>query len=64
MSTTDWPKLLDICEDDARRLLRTLEISAYSSVVAAFRAQGDLSVSKKQALEQLQLLLGYVSTLN
>lgn len=62
MSSTDWPKLLDICEDDARRLLRTLELGAYSSVVAAFRAQGDLSNPKKRVLEQLQMLLGYVVT--
>ena len=59
MSGTPWPRVLDMSEDDSRKALRSLELSTYSSLVAAFRAQGDLTQHKKTLLQQLQTLLGY-----
>lgn len=58
MSGTQWPRVLDMSEDDARRALRALELSAYSSIVASFRAQGDLTPHKREILEELQTSLG------
>lgn len=58
MSGTQWPRVLDLSEDDARKALRTLELNTYSSLLATFRAQGDLSPQKKDMLKQLQSMLG------
>ena len=57
MSGTQWPRVLDMTENDARKALRSLELAAYSSLVAAFRAQGDLDTEKRTLLEQLRSLL-------
>lgn len=58
MSANPWPQTLDLSEEEARRILRSLELSAYSSVIAALRAQGGLSNSKRVLIDQLQTLLG------
>ena len=52
-----WPMLLDFSRDECKRMLRRLELEAYSSVVSAFRAQGDLSKEKKKLLHDLQHML-------
>lgn len=62
MPHSKWPSHVDMSEDEARRSLRGLELNAYSSLVAVFRAQGDLTPQKKQILTQLQTMLGYVSS--
>lgn len=59
MSGTPWPRVLDMSEDDSRKALRSLELSTYSSIIATFRAQGDLTPQKKTLLHQLQTLFGY-----
>ena len=40
-----------ITREEAKRILRRLELDAYSSIVTAFRAQGDLNKSKKSVLK-------------
>lgn len=42
-----------LTREEAKRILRRLELDAYSSVITAFRAQGDLNREKKQALNEL-----------
>jgi hypothetical protein len=54
-----WPKLLDLSREDSKRILRRVELDAYSGVVSAFRAQGDLSKDKKKLLQDLQHILRY-----
>lgn len=49
-----WPMLLDMSRDECKRILRRLELEAYSSLVSAFRAQGDLNKEKKRILQDLQ----------
>jgi len=39
--------------EEAKRILRRLELDAYSAVVTAFRAQGDISKGKKTLLHEL-----------
>ncbi|CAH1781802.1 unnamed protein product [Owenia fusiformis] len=51
-----WPKLLDMTRDDSKRVLRRLELEAYSSLVSALRAQGDLTSAKKSFLQNAQNL--------
>lgn len=53
-----WPQVVDMSKDDAKRLLRSTELSAYSALIAAFRAQGDLTTQKRKILQELQSLLG------
>ncbi|XP_071509195.1 BRCA2-interacting transcriptional repressor EMSY-like [Diadema antillarum] len=53
-----WPRLLDMDLDQCKLLLRRLELEAYSSMVSAFRAQGDLSAEKKQLLRNVASTLG------
>uniref|UniRef100_T1J4R7 Bromo domain-containing protein n=1 Tax=Strigamia maritima TaxID=126957 RepID=T1J4R7_STRMM len=48
-----WPMLLDMSRDECKRMLRRLELEAYSAIVSAFRAQGDLSKDKKKILQDL-----------
>ncbi|XP_076312530.1 uncharacterized protein LOC143226025 isoform X2 [Tachypleus tridentatus] len=48
-----WPMLLDYTRDDCKRILRTLELEAYASIVSAFRAQGELTKEKKKMLHDL-----------
>jgi len=48
-----WPKLLDHSREQCLGVLRNLECSAYSSVVDAFRAGGDLTDEKKASLAEL-----------
>jgi hypothetical protein len=52
-----WPMLLDMTRDEAKRVLRRLELEAYSSLVSAFRAQGDLTKDKKNFLQDMQHML-------
>lgn len=58
MSGTQWPRVLDMTEDDSKKALRSIELVAYSSVVSAFRAQGDLTDQKSKLLTHLRELLG------
>ncbi|PNF25978.1 hypothetical protein B7P43_G06364 [Cryptotermes secundus] len=53
-----WPMLLDMTRDECKRILRRLELEAYSSLVSALRAQGELSKEKRKLLQDL------ASTLN
>ena len=55
-----WPELLDMTREESKRILRRVELEAYSSVVSAFRAQGDLTKEKKRLLHDLQNILRYV----
>eukprot|EP00057_Strongylocentrotus_purpuratus_P033505 XP_791645.3 PREDICTED: protein EMSY [Strongylocentrotus purpuratus] len=48
-----WPRLLDMEEKECRSVLRRLELEAYSSVISAFRAQGDLTPEKKSLLRSV-----------
>ncbi|KAH3805994.1 BRCA2-interacting transcriptional repressor EMSY-like isoform X5 [Dreissena polymorpha] len=52
-----WPELLDMTREECKRVLRRVELEAYSSVVSAFRAQGDLNKEKKKMLYDLQHFL-------
>jgi len=52
-----WPELLDMTREESKRILRRVELEAYSSVVSAFRAQGDLNKEKKKILYDLQQML-------
>lgn len=52
-----WPMLLDYSRDECKRILRRLELEAYSAIISAFRAQGDLSREKKKVLQDLQQML-------
>ncbi|XP_074658110.1 uncharacterized protein LOC141911050 isoform X2 [Tubulanus polymorphus] len=52
-----WPVLLDLTREESKRVLRRLELEAYSSIVSAFRAQGDLNKDKKKILLDLQHVL-------
>ncbi|XP_062578349.1 BRCA2-interacting transcriptional repressor EMSY-like [Saccostrea cucullata] len=54
---TMWPMLLDISKEECKRILRRMELEAYSSIVSAFRAQGDLTKDKKKILQDLQSTL-------
>ena len=58
-----WPELLDMTREESKRILRRVELEAYSSVVSAFRAQGDLTKDKKRLLHDLQNILRYIRTL-
>ncbi|XP_060078730.1 BRCA2-interacting transcriptional repressor EMSY-like [Ylistrum balloti] len=49
-----WPMLLDMSRDECKRVLRRLELEAYSSLISVFRAQGDLNKEKKRILQDLQ----------
>ena len=60
MCTNSWPLLLDLTRDECKRILRQLELEAYSAVLTAFRAQGDLSRDKKNILQDLQNVLRLV----
>lgn len=55
-----WPELLDMTREESKRILRRVELDAYSSVVSAFRAQGDLNKEKKKILYDLQQMLRFV----
>ncbi|XP_030837330.1 uncharacterized protein LOC115922508 [Strongylocentrotus purpuratus] len=48
-----WPRLLDMEEKECWSVLRRLELEAYSSVISAFRAQGDLTPEKKSLLRSV-----------
>ncbi|XP_041352455.1 BRCA2-interacting transcriptional repressor EMSY-like isoform X2 [Gigantopelta aegis] len=52
-----WPMLLDLSRDESKRVLRRIELEAYSSIITAFRAQGDLTKEKKSMLQDLQTVL-------
>ena len=42
---------------ECKKTLRTLELDAYSSIVAVFRAQGELNEKKMEILQDLQIML-------
>lgn len=46
-------EVMDITRDESKRILRRLELEAYSSIISAFRAQGELSRTKKKILQDL-----------
>lgn len=52
-----WPELLDMTREESKRILRRVELEAYSAVVSALRAQGDLNKEKKKILYDLQQIL-------
>lgn len=60
MCTNNWPLILDLTKDECRRRLRQVELEAYSSIVSAFRGQGDLTKEKKRLLDDLQAQLRYL----
>lgn len=45
-----WPMYVDYTDDECKKILRSLELEAYSSIVTAFRAQGTLTKDKKRML--------------
>jgi len=48
-----WPPFVDLSKDECVRILRRLEVTAYSSVVSAFRAQGELTKERRKILSDL-----------
>jgi len=52
-----WPKYLDLKEEECLGILRKLEMVAYSSVVSALRAQGDLTKERRKVLHELSVVL-------
>jgi len=48
-----WPNLLDLDKDRCKAILRRLELEAYSSVVNALRAHGDLTKERRKILGDL-----------
>ena len=52
-----WPKLVDYSKEECKQMLRRLELEAYSSVVNALRAQGDLNQAKAKILHDLSNML-------
>ncbi|KAG8197437.1 hypothetical protein JTE90_014922 [Oedothorax gibbosus] len=52
-----WPMFTDDSEKECQDALRSYEINAYSSVIAAFRAQGVLTSDKRRMLEELSIVL-------
>jgi hypothetical protein len=52
-----WPFQLDMTKLDCKKALRSLELEAYSSIVAVFRAQGELNSKKMELLQDLQIIL-------
>ncbi|KAG1651042.1 BRCA2-interacting transcriptional repressor EMSY [Nymphon striatum] len=55
-----WPMLLDYTKEECKRILRKLELEAYSSVISALRAQGELTKEKKKLLQELCSTLRYI----
>ncbi|KAF7271775.1 uncharacterized protein LOC143193594 [Rhynchophorus ferrugineus] len=52
-----WPILLDMTEEESIQSLRHLELEAYSSLVSALRAQGNLNQEKKRLLKETCIAL-------
>ncbi|XP_063701708.1 BRCA2-interacting transcriptional repressor EMSY [Culicoides brevitarsis] len=50
-----WPKKLNLSTEECRALLRNYELEAYSSVMNAFRSQGDLTDDKTRILKDLRV---------
>ncbi|XP_078732281.1 BRCA2-interacting transcriptional repressor EMSY isoform X5 [Lampetra fluviatilis] len=50
---TVWPTLLDLAREECLGILRKLELEAYAAAVSALRAQGDLTVEKRDLLSEL-----------
>ncbi|XP_034237365.1 BRCA2-interacting transcriptional repressor EMSY isoform X2 [Thrips palmi] len=48
-----WPLLLDMSRDDCKRILRRLELEAYSNLVSVLRAQGSLTAQKRRLLQNV-----------
>nr|XP_032828051.1 BRCA2-interacting transcriptional repressor EMSY isoform X1 [Petromyzon marinus]XP_032828052.1 BRCA2-interacting transcriptional repressor EMSY isoform X1 [Petromyzon marinus] len=51
---TVWPTLLDLAREECLGILRKLELEAYAAAVSALRAQGDLTVEKRDLLSELR----------
>ncbi|XP_035228770.1 BRCA2-interacting transcriptional repressor EMSY-like, partial [Stegodyphus dumicola] len=52
-----WPMHVDYTDVECRRVLRSIELEAYASVVDAFRAQGALTEERKKLLQDLCMAL-------
>ncbi|KFM79133.1 Protein EMSY, partial [Stegodyphus mimosarum] len=52
-----WPMHVDYTDVECRRVLRSIELEAYASVVDAFRAQGALTEERKKLLQDLCVAL-------
>ncbi|GFQ85820.1 BRCA2-interacting transcriptional repressor EMSY [Trichonephila clavata] len=48
-----WPMYVDYTDEECKKILRSLELEAYSSIVTAFRAQGTLTKDRKKMLLEL-----------
>lgn len=49
-----WPLLVDLSGAECQRVLRSLDLRAYSAVLAALRARGDLSAPRRATLLALR----------
>lgn len=52
-----WPKYLDIDAKTCAGILRKLELEAYSSVLSALRAQGELTKERRKVMNDLSNVL-------
>ncbi|KAL3313891.1 hypothetical protein Ciccas_007499 [Cichlidogyrus casuarinus] len=52
-----WSNILDLTPTECQRKLRSRELMAYSMIVSVFRAQGGLSIEKRNALAELRKIL-------
>ncbi|CAL1287942.1 unnamed protein product [Larinioides sclopetarius] len=48
-----WPMFVDYSDEECKKVLRSLELEAYASIVTAFRAQGSLTKDRKKMLLDL-----------
>lgn len=48
-----WPLLLEMTRDECKRILRRLELEAYSNLVSVLRAQGSLTPQKRRLLQNV-----------
>ncbi|XP_055947481.1 BRCA2-interacting transcriptional repressor EMSY-like isoform X2 [Argiope bruennichi] len=48
-----WPMFVDYSDEECKKILRSLELEAYASIVTAFRAQGNLTRDRKKMLLDL-----------
>ncbi|XP_054713609.1 BRCA2-interacting transcriptional repressor EMSY-like [Uloborus diversus] len=53
-----WPMYVDYSSDECKKVLRGLELDAYSSIINAFRAQGVLTRERRKMLLDLCSVLG------
>ncbi|KAK3927302.1 BRCA2-interacting transcriptional repressor EMSY [Frankliniella fusca] len=48
-----WPLFLEMSRDECKRILRRLELEAYSNLVSVLRAQGTLTPQKRRLLQNV-----------